>query len=83
VKLSSSSGSSQTNLETRQRGIFPLALAMAIPGATLADPAHARGGTVYLLTHVVVMPNAFDSGALTELAAIVDQMSGESAIIVL
>jgi hypothetical protein len=49
---------------------------MAIPTATLADPAHTRGGTVYLVTHVDVMPNAFDSGALAELAAIVDQMSG-------
>ena len=56
---------------------------MAIPAAKLADPAHARGGRVYLATHVDVMPNAFDSGALAELAAIVDQMSGEPAITVL
>ena len=47
-----------TNLGTRVRPIFRLVLAMAILAATLANPAHAQGGPVYLVTYVDVMPNA-------------------------
>jgi hypothetical protein len=36
---------------------------MAILAATLADPAHAQGSPVYLVTYVSVMPNAVVSGA--------------------
>jgi quinol monooxygenase YgiN len=52
-----------TNLGTRLRPIFRLLLAIAILAATLAGPAHAEGGPVYLVTYVSVMPNAVLSGA--------------------
>jgi quinol monooxygenase YgiN len=52
-----------TDLGTRLRPIFRLALAMAILAATLADSARAQGSPVYLVTYVSVMPNAVVSGA--------------------
>jgi hypothetical protein len=52
-----------TDLGTRLRPIFRLVLAMAILAATLADPAHAQGSPLYLVTYISVMPNAVVSGA--------------------
>jgi quinol monooxygenase YgiN len=52
-----------TDLGTRLRPIFRLVLAMAILAAALADPAHALGSPLYLVTYVSVMPNAVGSGA--------------------
>jgi quinol monooxygenase YgiN len=43
--------------------IFRVVLAIAILMATLAEPAHAQDGAVYLAIYIEVMPNAVDSGA--------------------
>ena len=45
------------------RLFFQLVLAMVIPPATLAQPAHAQDDAVYLATYVEVLPNAVVSGA--------------------
>lgn len=45
------------------RLFFQLVLAMVIPPATLAQPAHAQDDAVYLAIYVEVLPNAVVSGA--------------------
>lgn len=44
------------------RPIAPLVLAIAILTATLAEPARAQDGAVYIATYIEVTPIAFASG---------------------